>query len=245
MLKLLFWFLLLANSALLAYQQGYLNTLFPDGREPDRVAKQFNADKIKQVTASAAMAVPVVEKLPDPASVPASVPNPDPDPDSNALASVKKPNSVVCIEIGNFDAIDAKRFETQLASLSLGARLSKRHVQEKVRHMVFIPSQGSKEGADKKTGELRQLGVDDFYVIQEGSDLKWGISLGIFKSEEAARAQLEALNQKGVRSARLGLYATPSNKTIFQLRELDAHAKRRVDKIKVDFKGLETRNCDA
>ena len=241
MLKLLFWFLLLANSALLAYQQGYLNTLFPDGREPDRVAKQFNADKIKQVTASAAVVVPVVEKLPDPDPVPASVPDPVP----NALVAVKKPNSVACTEIGNFDPIDAKRFETQLASLSLGRRLSKRHAQEKVRYMVFIPSQGSKEEADKKTAELRQLGVDDFYVIQEGTDLKWGISLGIFKSEEAARTQLEALNQKGVRSARLGPYAPPSNKTVFQLRELDANAKRRVDKIKADFKGLETRNCDA
>lgn len=228
MLKLLFWFLLVANSALLAYQQGYLNALFPDGREPGRVAKQFNADKITLVPASIALA-PMVEKAPDPAM----------------SAAGRKPDSIACTEIGNFDPIEAKRFETRLASLALGARLAQRDVQESARHIVYIPSQGSKEGADKKSGELRQFGIKDFYVIQDGTDLKWGISLGIFKSEEAARAHLVALNQKGIRSARLGPYAAVSNKIAFQLRELDVNAKSSVDKIRADFKGIESRNCAA
>ncbi len=89
------------------------------------------------------------------------------------------------------------------------------------------------------------MGIEDFYVIQEGADLKWGISLGIFKSEEAARAHLTALHQKGVRSARVGPYAATSTKIAFQLRELDASAKNGLEKIKADFKGIELRSCRA
>ncbi len=237
MLKLLFATLLLANAGLFAYQQGYLETLLPEGREPGRLAGQINADKIKLISASAATAA-----APPPASP--SVEEPVLEP-VVAAAAVKNKEALGCTEIGNFDAADAKRFETRLAGLSLGDRLSRRNAKEAPRHMVYIPSQGDKEGADKKAGELRRLGITDFYVIQESGELHWGISLGIFKTEESARAHLASLTQKGVRTARLGLHNMPSNKVIFQVRSLDAAAKGELDKIKADFPGQEMRTCEA
>jgi hypothetical protein len=223
MLKLVFWCLLAVNAALFAYHQGYLGTLVSDGREAGRAAKQFNADKVRLI----------------PAATTASVAGIAP-----ALAAEKKPDVVACTEIGNFDAAEARRFAVRLAALSLGDRLSRRAVRDVARHMVFIPSQGSKEAADRKAGELRQLGVKDFYVIQEDSDLHWGISLGIFKTEETARTHLAALTQQGVRSARLGQYNAASNKVAFQLHDLDASASSNLDKIKADFPHHETRDCE-
>lgn len=231
MLKLLFALLLLANAGLFAYQQGYLEALLPDGREPARLSGQINPDQIKLISADAARAKLVVPDEPEAEPAP-------------AVAATAQP-ALSCTEVGNFEAADAKRFETRLAALSLGDKLSRRTVQEVARHMVYIPPQGDKEGADKKANELRRLGIKDFYVIQDTGELHWGISLGIFKTEEAARAHLAALGQKGVRSARLGLHNVTANKIAFQIRGLDQHAKGVLDKIKTDFPAQEIRTCAA
>lgn len=217
MLKFFFWILLLANAGLFAYQQGYFAVLLPSGREPARMDNQLNADKIRLV--------------PPPPPVPAP-------------AAVKTEEVVACAEIGNFNPAEAKRFTAQLAALSLGERLSQRPVQEVASHMVYIPPLADKDTAEKKAGELRRLGVNDFYIIQDNSDLRWSISLGVFKLEEAARAHLVSLSQKGVRSARIGQRGVTSNAVAFQLRELDANTKSALEKISADFPKQELRNCE-
>jgi hypothetical protein len=224
MLKFLFWSLLLANAVLFAYQRGYLGTWISDGHEPARRAAQFNPDKIRQIPASAITA----------ASSPVM---------ANAALAEGKPEVLACTEIGNFDEATAKRFEAQLLPLALGDKLSQHQTQE-ARNMVYIPSLGSKEAADKKAIELRHLGVSDFYVIQEAGELHWGISLGIFKTEDGARALLAALNLKGVRSARVGIHNVGANKVAFQVRNLDAEARAGLDKITLKFAHVDTRNCE-
>jgi hypothetical protein len=217
MLKFFFWILLLANSALFAYQQGYLDALVSSGREPARMSNQFNADKIRLIPASAAA-------------------------DSSAAAT-NKPELAACTEIGNFNAEDARRFEAKLAALALGDRISRRGIQEVASHIVYIPPQGDKEGADKKAGELRRMGVTDFYIIQDNSNLRWGISLGVFKQEEAARAHLASLNQKGVHSARIGQRSVTANMVAFQLKDLEADMKTAVEKVKAEFPRQDVREC--
>jgi hypothetical protein len=230
MLNFFFFCLLAANGALFAFNQGYLETLIPSGREPARVANQFNASKIKLVNPAVANA--------GAASAPVA-----PDPALVAATVEKKQTAIACTEIGNFTAAEGKRFEAQLVALSLTDKSSRREIQEISSHMVFIPPQEGKDGADSKAAELRKLGITDFYVIPENSGQRWGISLGIFKTEEAARARLAALSQKGVRNARLIEYKIPLNRVAFQLRESDAGAKAGIEKIKAEFPRHEARNC--
>lgn len=225
MLKFIFWSLLLANAGLFAYQRGYLDSWIPDGHEPARLKRQFHAELMKPISADALAAA---------ASAPAG-----------ANPATAKPETHICKEIGNFDSAGAKRFEALLQPLALGDRLSRRDIEEVANHIVYIPSLGSKDSADKKAAELRHLGVTDFFVIQDAGDLRWGISLGVFKTEEAARALLSAMNQKGVHSARLGTHTIASTKVAFQLRNLDAAAIAGLDKITSDFPRVETRSCDA
>ena len=230
MLKLVFLLLLAANAALFAWQRGVLEPLFPDGREPARIAKQFNADSIQPLAASAVAATAAASVAPS------ATPAPN-------LAVIE--HAPACIEAGNFDAADGKRFETLLAALALGDRMVKRTVQDVPRHMVYIPSQANKEGADHKAGELKRLGINDFYVIQDGSAMNFAISLGIFRTEEAAQAHLAALGQKGVRTAKIGLYGVASGKTAYQLRAMDAATRARFDKIKAEFPRHEFRTCES
>lgn len=163
------------------------------------------------------------------------------DSDKQAAAD-KKPEILACLEIGNFNEADAGRFESRLGAVVPSARLSRRVIREVSSHMVFIPPQGSKENADRKVDQLRGLGVTDFYVIQDQSEMRWGISLGIFSSEDAANKRLEQLKQQGVRTARIGARNTVS-KVAFQLRELDAAGSARMEGLKADFPQQQRRNC--
>lgn len=233
MLKFIFWTLLIANGALLALQFGG-NGMLDDKREPNRIANQLNADKIKLLTAKQANAV---------APAPAAPATPPAEPAPVAPPVAKKPELVACTEIGNFLPPDAKRFEQQLITLGLGDRQSRRNIQEIASHMVYIPPQGDKEGADRKVAELRQLGISNFFVIQDNSNLRWGISLGIFKTETAAKNHLANLTRQGVRNARIGARSVTSNKLAYQLRNLDPATKARLDQIKADFPNQEMRSC--
>jgi hypothetical protein len=220
MLKFIFWSLLLANAGLLVYQLGYLDAWIPDGHEPARMKRQFHAESMKPMAAGAIAA---------------------------ALASATaRAAAPACREIGNFDNASAKRFEALLQPLALGDKLSRRDIEEVANHIVYIPSLGSKDAADKKAVELRHLGVTDFFVIQDqdAGDFRWGISLGVFRTEEAAQALLSAMNQKGVHSARLGLHSVAATKAAYQLRNLDAAALAELDKATAEFPRAETRGCD-
>lgn len=230
MLKFFFVCLLLANGALFAYQQGYLESFISNGRDPARASHQLNADKIKLVTAN--------DLATAAASGAASAPEGNADAD-------KKTDLLACTEIGNFNDADAVKFEKQLAALSLGDRLSRRKIDESSKFLVSIPPQGSKEGADKKVSELRRFGVADFTIIKEDGKLQWGISLGIFKTQQEAQTRLSDLAKKGVKSARITPYTAIANNIVFQVRNLDPKTKDSIDKIKAGFPQQDLHNCPA
>lgn len=208
------------NAFLLAFNLGYLGHWSLDTHEPERLKKQHHADQLKLISADQAVTPtePVVEK---------------------------KPEVIACLEVGNFVQTDLPKLEEKLKTLALGDRQSRINVVDVATHMVFIPSQGSKEGADKKAGELHRLGINDFYIIQDQSNLRWGISLGVFKTEEAAKLHLNNLSNKGVHSARVGPRTVSTNKFAYQLRALSTDEKARYDAIKADYPAQENRNCQA
>jgi len=246
MLRFLFWILIVANCALLAFRLGYLDTLLPAKSEPQRMAQQLNADKIKLIpvtappssaSASAATTAPASVSASLSASASAiAAPAPAPAP--------QIPQKLVaCTEVGDFSAGETKKFEARLASLSLGDRQTRRNIQEVATHMVFISPQSSKEAAEKKASELKNLGIDKFFIIQDNSKLRWGISLGVFKTEAAAKKYLAELNKKGVRSARVGARSVTSSRVAYVLRDLDPPSLKSLDKIMSDFPDQKAHEC--
>ena len=218
MLKFSFWTLLLINALLLAYNFGYLDHIGLDSHEPKRIKMEQDANRLQLLSAKAAMTL--IEPAP-----------------------VKKPDMIACLEVGNFAASEVKEFETQLKQLALGDRQSKSNVTEAASNMVYIPPLGSKENADKKATELKRIGITDFFIVQDQSDMRWGISLGVFKTEEAAKAHLANLTGKGVRSARIGPRSVSATKFAYQLRDITPDEKARLDGIKEEFASQEIRSC--
>ena len=238
--------LLAANCGLLVYNAGYLGADSTAGREPERLTDQRNAQNIRLLAPDPGAPVPTLALVTPPGAQSASAAV-----TSATSASVGTGAAVLttdagpaqCIEIGNFDVAEARRFDQQIATLGPGVRLTRRSVQEIERYIVYIPPLADKDSAERKAGELRRLGIADFYIFNDDSALRHGISLGVFKSAEAARVQLASLTQKGVRSARIAPRPAAISKTAYQLRDLDAPAQAALAKIRSAFPRQENRAC--
>lgn len=164
---------------------------------------------------------------------------------SASLAMPKEVQNVVaCVEIGNFSGRDAKRIEKRLSPLALGQNQSRIPVEKIVNHMVYIPALGSKEVADRTAVELQRMGVTNFFIMPDTLPNRRSISLGIFKTEQAAKNHLAVLSKQGVRGARVGPRTVMTDKVLFRLRNLEPAFVRAVDKIMLDFPVQKQRECN-
>ena len=87
------------------------------------------------------------------------------------------------------------------------------------------------------------VGVEDFFVLQEDPKFRFAISLGIFKTEEAAQARLAELRKKGVRTARVGPKETSVHKVYFTVREVPEELASRLNELRQGFPGSELKDC--
>ena len=231
MLKLIFWLLLAVNGVLYAYGQGYLGHFSGNEREPARLKNQQNADKLALIPAARANATAAALKPSAPAT--------------SDTSAEKKPEIVACYEVGNFVLADARRFEAAVAPLDLGDRQARRNMPgtEVSSYIVHIPSQGSKEGADKKAAELRGLGVSNYFIMADNPAMRWAISLGVFKTEAAAQNQLAMLQKQGVHSARVAPRMSGSKLLAFQFRDISADVKAQLEGKLKAFPSQEGRSC--
>ncbi|OGA21567.1 MAG: hypothetical protein A3H34_03610 [Betaproteobacteria bacterium RIFCSPLOWO2_02_FULL_67_19] len=150
-----------------------------------------------------------------------------------------------CAEWGSFTAAEAARAEQALAPLAHGARLAQRRSEETAHWWVFVPPQGSRQGAQRKVEELKGLGVEEYFVMQEEGRLRWAISLGVFRTEESAKVRLDALTAKKVLGAQLGERDTQVMKVWLQVRDANEALLARLKALAQDFPATELRECAA
>lgn len=148
-----------------------------------------------------------------------------------------------CLEWGSFSLADTARAEKALEPLGLGSRLGQRRTEEATGWWVFIPSLGSRQAALKKAAELKSLAVNDYFIVQEEGEFRWALSLGVFRSEEAAQARLAALRDQGVRSAQVGPRETVVPKIWLQVKGVDTALELRLKDIARQTEGSELRSC--
>ena len=189
---------------------------------------------------------------PDPATDPRPLANQiDPaqlkilSPQELAAAQAARPAPVSCVEWGTFTLAAAPRAEQALEPLGLGARLSSRRSEETAHWWVFIPPKDGKTGAQKAVNDLKGFGLDDFHVMQEEGKMRWAVSLGVFSTEAAAKGRLEAVREKGVRSAQAAPRETVVTKVSYRLQGADAATRAKVSEIAQQFPGSELRECAA
>ncbi|HZE10971.1 MAG TPA: hypothetical protein VE034_05265 [Burkholderiales bacterium] len=165
-----------------------------------------------------------------------------------AKQAVERPKAALrtpvgCLELGAFSPAEAPRVQQALEPLALGARLSQRRVEEVASFWVFMPPLRNRQAANQKAVELRKLGVEDFFIVQEDPKLRFAISLGVFRTEEAARSRLGELRTKGVRTARVGPKETSGQKVYFAVKDVPDALVARLNDLRQSFAGAELRDC--
>lgn len=228
-MRLLFLALLLANAAFFAWSRHY--AAGSAVHQPSPLAREVSPEKLKIVPPAELPAPPTPPPPPKPAG--AAVPAP-------VLASAP---AAACLEWGSFTVSDYPRAERMLEPLALGSRLAQRRTEEVAGWWVHMPPQGSRQAALRKSGELKALGVQDYYIVAEDGDWRWALSLGVYRTEEAARARLAALRAQGVRTAVLTPRETVVPKVWLQVSGVDAALDNRLRQIALQIEGSELRAC--
>ena len=144
-----------------------------------------------------------------------------------------------CLEWGPFGTGEVKPAQSALEALQSDIAITQREVQTVAGFWVYIPPLDTRSEVDHKIAELRKLGVEEYYAVESQGPMRNAISLGIFKTEEAANAYLERLRDKGVRSARAGSREHRVTQTVLVVHEPDVALTAKLAELRLQFPGTE------
>ena len=237
-MKWLFWLLLLASMIFFALIQ-WGGMLLGDGKNP-QPQPPLNAQKIGLLRTPPAPPV-----APPPAPPPPTPPTAEPlVPPSPAQSAVQA--TAACMEWGGFSGNDLTRATAALDTLKLGDKLTQRQVEHANGYWVYIPPLKTRADTDKKVAQLKTRGVEEYFVVQEAGMWRNAISLGVFRTEDAAQNYLESLRNKGVKSAMVGERTSKFMLTVFVLKNPDAGVTAKMAELQNEFAGSELKAaaCD-
>ncbi len=144
-----------------------------------------------------------------------------------------------CFEWGSFGVEDAQRAAAALAKLPLAEKqLSQRSLTSG--YWVHMPAVRTKAEADKIAAAVKARGVSDLSVVRDGEG-RYTLSLGVFRTEDAAADYLGKLRTKGVRSAVMG--PREARNTVFVIRNPDAAVTAALAQLKPAFAGAELKQA--
>jgi hypothetical protein len=151
----------------------------------------------------------------------------------------------VCVEWGPLSDTDKARALASLEPLDLAKLISQKKVEVVANYWVFIPPAPNRSAADRRVEELKALGVKDLLLV-DGGQQRFAISLGIFRTEDAAQARLAALEAQGVKTARIGARVQALAQTALVVLDPPAPAVARLKELQGSFPGSEIRigTCD-
>ena len=219
-MKAIFWILLVANAILFAVMQW--GGLLAADEQAGQTQPALHEEQIR-------LLVDLPQSAPV-AALPASAP------------VAAKPDTLACFEWGDFSGADLTRAAAALSALQLGDKLSQRQVEHTIGYWVYIPPLVDKTALNQKVVQLKARGIKEYFIVQEAGQWLNAISLGVFKTQEAAQKFQDELRAKGVRSAQLGERASKLKMTIFKLNGVDDSIGAKLVAMQKDFAGSELKN---
>lgn len=150
---------------------------------------------------------------------------------------------VACVELGPIAADDATRAEQAVTGVAAGLKLSQRRVEDPPRWWVYIPPLATRQAAAQRVAELKKQGVEDSSLINDDPQWRNAISLGVFRTEEAATSRAETLRKRGVRGAQVAQREGTGTRVYVQLRDVLEPVRLRLVELKGGFPGSDVRDC--
>lgn len=238
------WGLLLANALLFSWMRwGGMLTV-----DPEVLAAQaaLHADKVVLLGEAPPAKVEPLRPIEVPESVVAStvgVSDPAPAPRlSDALAN--PPLIKQCLFWGEFSGSGLADARQKLAALELGARLQTRSIEHASGYWVYMSPLKNQAEVNRKIGQLKNLGVNDYFVVQEAGEWQRAISLGVFGTERAAENYLASLRKQGVRTAKVGERKSKLRFTQFVIADAGSEIETKVRGFQKEFPDSELKISD-
>jgi hypothetical protein len=235
-MRAVFLFLVLVNLGFFAWSR----YLAPADAvvDPAPLGRQIEPDKLRILRPGE---VPIAAAPRKPPAAPVASPPPAA---STAPPVATAPVAVAtCLEWGSFTVADAPKAEKVLEPLALGVRLGQRRSEELAAWWVFIPPQSTRQAALKKAAELKSLGVTEYFIVSDEGQFRWALSLGVFRTRDAAQFRLLTLREQGVRTARIGPRETLVPKLWLQVKGVDPALEARLKDIARQVEGSELKPC--
>lgn len=231
-MKWLVFVFLLANALVLAVIQfgGGVAPIDPRGREVNASQVRVVTGQLASKTKDARASLPAVVPPPLPASVAAA----EPAPQVADKAPAPRP---VCLRWSGISLDQAQQARSRLKALGLSATES--GGAENAKFWVYVPPQASLAEARKKAQQIAELGVDDYFVVNDGKRWQNAISLGVFSTREAGERRLAELREKGVRSAVLRDKEDTLKPVTFLLRNVLPDSRKKLEKAGNQLRGAE------
>lgn len=185
---------------------------------------QMAPEKIRIVTAPAA-----------PAAKPAVAPAPAPP-----AAAAKLEEKAPCLAWGVFvGPQDAARADALMAEAKLPPGQVRRVLSDVDGHWVVIPPQKAQGDIGKVVDNLKKQGVTEYLVVTEPPQWRNAISLGMFRTAEAAQSLLAELRTKGVADAVVERRERFFQQMVYLVREPDDTVVARLTALRLRLPGSE------
>jgi hypothetical protein len=199
MLRWLVVALLVLNGLFFAWTLGWLDGVVgvpADGdREPERLARQFQAERIRIVTAQGdVLAAP-------------SAPTPT-------------PAGLVCLETGPYSPDDLVTAQAALATVLPPQRWTVQPIERPGAWLVYLGRYANRESMVKRQQDLRQSGIAAQEVL-DAPELALGLSLGRFNSRAEAETAQQQLTREGVRASRVVAVAPAVTEQLLRIDRAD------------------------
>lgn len=215
-MKKMIWLLIIINISLLAYFN--LDRILPTTQKVKQV--EIQPEKISILSQSQIDALP--KKQAEPVSP----------------EQVTPPKVSACYEWGVFSGSSITNAQSAAAKLALQATVKEQLSPLGKRFWIYRPPLRSTQEAQARAAELKALGVDDLFVVQEP---KWknAISFGIFEDEQLAIKLLNELKAKGIKDAAKTLRNLGKDHSSLVFKQLSDIDVAEVKKLKPEFPDAE------
>ena len=223
MLRLLALLLILANAGYYAFSQGLLAVygLAPATQtEPQRMAQQIKPEALRIL---------------DPQEI-AQLESATP-----SARAVANPSATECLQVGIFNEEQTMVLRERLVSTLPQDSWVIESALVPARWLVYMGKYNSDEAVLKKRSELRGLGVS--FEAMNNASLEPGLSLGNFKTQLEAQAELARIAKKGIKTAKVIQERAEQRGQRLKLPAVNTALRSQLDAIKPQLAGKALQPC--
>ena len=146
----------------------------------------------------------------------------------------------VCAEWGPFGDVDRARALADLEPQALGRLLTQRRVESATGWWVYLPPAANKAAAETRAALLKAAGIRDFFIVDSGPQ-RFAISLGVFRTEDAANAYRADVAAKGFNNVQAGARQQTSMATMLVIRDPREPLISRLRELAPSYPGTEAK----